>query len=312
MINAPPPIARYPLTQPPSHKSPDLRNAQLIRLYTSLLRSTPLILFFQHNNLTRAEWIYVRRELFNALQKTDAQESTDLAHDIKIQVLQVRMFKSALAIVEHFHPEANPPSSKPPHATDPSTQSSFDKLPKTATPNPQNPIFTHDLSTAARNAAYQHKDSISLSPLLCGPLAALILPQLNPAHLKTALSILAPEKPLYPPPTRKSTPTWHDPITQSGLQKLMLLGARVEGKAFDATEPRRIGAIEGGVDGLRAQVVALLNSVAGGVANTLEQSRMGIWMTMEGRKAMMQEEEAKGQGQGDKAPESAGGTGGDK
>ena len=56
-------------------------------------------------------------------------------------------------------------------------------------------------------------------------------------------------------------------------------------------EPKKIGLIEGGLDGLRAQIVALLGGVAASVTGVLERSRTGVWMTLEGRRAMMEDEE---------------------
>ncbi|KAK6724421.1 hypothetical protein SNK04_003253 [Fusarium graminearum] len=57
------PIDQAPATKPPSARPVETRKSQLIRTYTSLLRTTPLILFFQHSNLTAVEWAAVRREL---------------------------------------------------------------------------------------------------------------------------------------------------------------------------------------------------------------------------------------------------------
>ena len=39
--------------------------------------------------------------------------------------------------------------------------------------------------------------------------------------------------------------------------------------------------------------MALLNGAAGGLVGVLERSRTGVWMTLEGRRAMMEEEETK-------------------
>src|SRR5271156_26349 len=66
-----PPVSRYSLLQPPSHRPPEFRKSQLLRSYVSLLQSTPLILLFQHNNLKSMEWVSIRRELSRALQKVD-------------------------------------------------------------------------------------------------------------------------------------------------------------------------------------------------------------------------------------------------
>lgn len=78
--------------------------------------------------------------------------------------------------------------------------------------------------------------------------------------------------------------------TQRGLQKLMLLGARVEGRVFDNEGARWVGGIEGGLEGLRGQVVQLLESFGGGLTGALEGVGMGLWLTVEGRRGMLEEQ----------------------
>ncbi|KAM0796227.1 hypothetical protein BDR22DRAFT_893389 [Usnea florida] len=236
-ISSPPPIARFPQTQPPSHKPPELRNSQLHRQYTSLLRSTPLLLFFQHSNLKSSEWMAIRRELNWALEKVDKDLSTNLAPAIKIQTLRVRMFESAFLVTEYFHPDQHPTASTP-HPTDPATQSSASLA--NHTPNAADKTFTHSLSRTAHAATSRYKKKYPLRHLLTGPLAAMSFPSVTPQHVRSALSILVPKAPTFAAPTRRANPSYYDPSVQQGLQKLILLGARVEGRVFDA---------EGGVGG---------------------------------------------------------------
>ncbi len=54
-----------------------------------------------------------------------------------------------------------------------------------------------------------------------------------------------------------------------------------------------VGGIEGGMDGLRGQLVAILSSVGAGVTNTLESAGRSLYFTVEGRRGML-EDEAKG------------------
>ena len=81
----------------------------------------------------------------------------------------------------------------------------------------------------------------------------------------------------------------------------MLLGARVEGKAMDADGVAWVGGIEGGLEGLRAELVRLvggeemkgglvrvLEGVGGGLVGALEGSRMGLWGVLEGRKRILE------------------------
>merc|ERR1711939_1037586 len=165
------PIARYPSTQPPSYKPPEFRKSQLLRQYASLLRSTPLMLLFQHNNLKSMEWVGIRRELAKALQKVDE------------------------ARVAAGHP--------------------------------------------AENSA----EGIKIQ------------------------------------------------IIQTGLQKLLLLGARVEGKVFDIDGTKWVGGIEGGLEGLQAQLVSMLQGFGAGLTNTLESAGKSLYFTVEGRRTMLEDEE---------------------
>ncbi|OBT80130.1 hypothetical protein VF21_01098 [Pseudogymnoascus sp. 05NY08] len=263
----PPLKSRLPTTQPISLKPAQFRKTQLLRQYASLLRSTPLLILFQHNNLNTAEWTSLRRELAAALAKVDAQlalagEPVPPGSAVKLQIVQTGMFAAALRVVEYF---------------DPSTVGSG--------------VESHTLSKAAHEAVVGTRTSHGFAPLLAGPVAVLTFPTVSPAHLKAALTVLAPLAPTYPAPTRRAHPGWHDNAVQTGLQKLQLLGARVEGKVFDMEGARWVGLIPGGLEGLRAQVVHLLQSAGAGVTNALESAGKNLFFTVEGRRMMLEEEE---------------------
>lgn len=224
------------------------------------------MLIFQHNNLKTYEWMLVRRELDTALRSIDGSlppSSPPLADSIKIQIIQTRIFQAALLVVEHFRPEQFPSSPE---------------------------AFTHALSSTARYAGISKKNLHPLTPLLAGPLAVVSFPTVSPLHLKAVLSILAPHPPLFAAPTRRARPGYHDPRTQNGLQKLLLLGARVEGKVFDTDEVRWVGGIEGGMEGLRAQLVGMLAGVGAGVTGLLESTSRSLYFTLEGRRGMLEDE----------------------
>lgn len=262
------PIAHYPRKQPPSYKPAEFRKTQLLRQYASLLRSNPVMLLFQHNSLKSSEWVSVRRELSKALQKVDeAQSATgkpheNLASGIKMQIIQTGIFAAALRVVEYYRPE----------------------------PQPAGEALTHVLSKAAHDAVVNKKKTHALSPLLSGPLMVLTFPTVSPQHMKAALSILAPSSPLFPAPTRKANPGWHEGAVQTGLQKLLLLGARVEGRVFDMDGVKWVGSIEGGLEGLRAQLVLILQNMGAGFTNTLESVAKSLYFTLESRRTMLEEE----------------------
>ncbi|KAK1999575.1 hypothetical protein LX36DRAFT_655367, partial [Colletotrichum falcatum] len=274
-------------TKPPSARPPETRKSQLIRTYTSLLRTTPLILFFQHNNITADEWSALRRELNASLAAAATPEGSPLrGQDVQLQVLRTRMFNVALKLAEFFDPEAA--------KAKPGVQ--------TGTRGP----LVHDLSAAAYEAMKEFEppaDSAyaQISPLLCGPTAALVFPAVSPAHLAAALRVLAPSPPKFPAPTRKNSPGYYDPQCQNALQKLLLIGGRIEGDVFDVEGVKWVGGIEGGLDGLRAQLVHLLQSAGLGLTTALEGGSKSLWLTLEGRRTQLEDEgkegEAKAEGE---------------
>nr|POE47502.1 54s ribosomal protein l11, mitochondrial [Quercus suber] len=299
--NAAPPMLRYPTLQPPSHKPPEFRKSQLHRQYQSVLRSSPLMLLFQHNNLKAVEWMGIRRELASALQKVDNELAKDensgsASKGIKLSVVQTGIFASALKVVEfwdlNFEAGQSRLEAATPHATDPSTTSSTE-LPNT-TSNPSDPAFMHGLSRKAwlESKYAARKQRHGLEPFMSGPLAILTFPSVSPQHLKAALSILSPSKD-FPAPKRRVAAGYYEAPVQNGLQKLMLLGARVEGKVFDTDGTKWVGGIQGGLDGLRAQLVAMLGSVAGGITSTLEAASKSLYLTMESRRSVLEEDEKK-------------------
>ena len=87
-------------------------------------------------------------------------------------------------------------------------------------------------------------------------------------------------------------------MTQAGLQKLLLLGARIEGKVFDQEGTRWVGGIEGGIEGLRAQLVHLLSSSGASITGALEGVGKSLWVTVEGRRGMLEEEDKTKSGAG--------------
>ncbi|KAM5381781.1 hypothetical protein ACJZ2D_003001 [Fusarium nematophilum] len=279
------PVEHIPATKPPSARPVETRKSQLIRTYTSLLRTTPLILFFQHSNLTAVEWAAVRRELKKALSAVPppnaapGAEPVDITPLVQLQVVRTNMLSVALKLVEFYDPETAAASASTARTS-------------------RGPVV-HDLSKAAYEAiknAEVPEDSnyAQIQPLLVGPLAALVLPAVSPAHVAAALSILSPVPGQFPAPSRKKGPGFHDPICQSGLAKLLLVGGRIEGKIFDKSGVNWVGGIGGGLDGLRAQLVAMLQGAGLGITSTLEGGSRSLWLALEGRKGQL-EDEAKGE-----------------
>lgn len=245
-----------------------------------------MILIFQHNNLTVLEWTAVRRELRAALADVEVPGlPEEFSSKIQLQVIRLRMFKVAMRLTEFYDPSTVPESQ--------ATTISGKKV---------KVRYNHDLSEAARNAVKSAAGdpdnlpagslSAELAPVLVGPIALLTMPAVSPAHLAAALKVLAPSPPTFSAPTRKKRPGYWEPTVQSGLQKLLLVGGRVENRVFDLDGVKWVGGIEG-LDSLRAQLVAMLQSAGMGLTSALEGAGKSIWLTMESRRTML-EEEAKG------------------
>jgi large subunit ribosomal protein L10 len=248
------------------------------------------MLIFQHNNLTSSELNGLRRELASALRKVDEAEGTTFSDFVKLQVIQTGIFASALQVVEFYDPSTPINQTRPSPTEIPGSRYYKKQLP---VPNKFDAQFTHGLSVTAhrtaKNASKSKKHS-ELAPLLKGPLVLLTLPTVSPAYLKAALHILSPSE-KFPAPKRRANPTYHEPAVQSGVQKLMLLGARAEGRVFDTEGARWIGGIEGGLTGLRSQVVALLQQFGIDLTSTLEAASKSLLFSLETRRSVLEEEE---------------------
>lgn len=266
------PIQRHHPLQPPSHRRPDDRKSQLLRQYVATIRSCPIILVYQHSSIVAKELAAIRRELKGALSKVDKTMDTDYADLIKLQVIRNGIFDAALKLADNWHPTKTADSSPAIVGTAGEAQE-------------HEPL--HILSGTAYKAVRNTRHG--LEPLLAGPLAVVTLPFASPEHLKTIFSILSPN-PQFPAPKRKAAPSYYERDVQTALPKLMLLGARVEGKAFDIDQARWVGSIQGGLGGLRAQLVAALQGIGAGLASTLDSAGRNLYFTLEGRKGMLEEE----------------------
>ncbi|EEQ85610.1 hypothetical protein RJZ56_007949 [Blastomyces dermatitidis] len=276
----PSPAAAYPSNQPPSHRRPEFRKSQLHRQYTSILRTTPLILIFQHNNLLSVEWAGIRRELTKALQKVDEANAAagrtepPLASLVQLKIIQTSIFEAALRVVDFFRPGETTP-----------------RGPGKIAAAKADSNLTHDLSRTAYAAVLDKKGKHDLSNVLIGPIAVLTFPHVSPEHLKAALSILAPKPPQFPAPGRRLNPGLYDLPVQEGLKKLILLAARVEGKVFDQDQTRWVGGIEGGMTGLRSQLVSLLQGAGASITTTLDAAGKSLYLTLESRRSVLEEEQ---------------------
>lgn len=271
------------------------------------------MLLFQHNNLKANEWAAIRRELDLALQKASASATSpdtpgtpDPATSIKLQTIQKGVFGAALRVVEFYHLDVSTPQadtdpnlSIPPLDQRPSLNAQSHSLSRAAylstlrSGNPKRAKPTARWKYDPRPSAHRKK-STPLHKVLHGPIALLKFPTVTPAHLAAALSVLAPTpgaSSAFPAPRRRVNPGFYEPAVQGGLGKLILLGARVEGRTMDGEGIRWVGGLanSGGLEGLRAQLVGLLAGVGGGITSALEGAGKSLWVTIEGRRVGLEE-----------------------
>lgn len=206
----------------------------------------------------------------------DSRKTSAVGSEVKLQIIQTNIFEPALRVAEFYKP---PPPPSPEELRN-----------LTISSEKEDPTLTHALSESAYNAVLRKKGRHPLTPLLTGSLALLTLPTVSPQYLKGALQILAPQAPGFPAPKRKTNPGYWDPAVQDGVKKLILLGARVEGKIFDMDGTRWVGGINGGMQGLRAQLVYMLQGVGAGITSALEGASRSLYFTMESRRQMLEEE----------------------
>ena len=269
-----------------------------------------------------------------------------IASKTRLQIVQTGILASALRIVEFYRPEeeSHLPNSGESviHPTDPLVESSTPI--STASASPDDPSFTHALSRrawkASREALRKEKEQLGaqqqqqqqqvqqqylslITPLLAGPIALLSFPVISPPHVAAALSILAPNKPRFPAPRRRVRPSYHDPAVQSGVQKLMLLGAKVDEnlglertvdtaaaaansssinsrvRIMDVGAVHDLASIQGGIDELRAQLVNVLEGVGISlVSGALEGVGKNLWSVLEGRRMELEKDEKGEKGEG--------------
>lgn len=281
-------MSRYSPLQPPSHRDPKYRKSQLLRSYVSLLQTTPLLLLFQHNNLKSMEWVGIRRELAAALAKVDAQFIADGRDDlavggsVKLSIVQTNIFEPALRIAEYYRPGS--PASLLLESSSGSVES--EKM---------DPALTHVLSEGAYRATRPgHTSSHPLATLLSGPVAVLGFSAVSPAHLRAALGVLSPDKKAFRAPRKVGAPGLYESSVQEGLRKIMLLGARVDGRVLDLEGVKWVGGIEGGIDGVRAQLVGMLQGFGAGLTAVLGSAGQSVWATVEARRRDMEGPAAEG------------------
>jgi large subunit ribosomal protein L10 len=221
------------------------------------------MLLFQHNSILAPEMASIRRELNDALLRADKESGNEFSHLISFKVIRNGVFDAAMRLVAHWKPEIS------------STIKGGD-------------MESHYLSETAYLASQKKKHG--LESLLAGPLAILTVPVSSAAHLSAALSILSPS-PATPAPRKRVAPGLYELNTQSGLAKLMLLGARVEGRAMDVDGTRWVAGL-GDVQQVRGQLVNVLQGVGMSLVGGLEGNAKSLWFALEGRRMELEKEAA--------------------
>ncbi|KAF3160568.1 hypothetical protein TWF106_003798 [Orbilia oligospora] len=252
--------------QPPSHRPYNSRQTLLHRTYISLLRATPLMVVFQHNNLRGSELVAIRRDLRVAMQNVDAQvaasqpapipdedgnippEPRPVGEQVKMVVVNTELFSAALRVAEYLPKDAKVGSSSGPEAYD---------------------------------MTLQYRGSHPMEALLVGPVGVIQFPTVSPPHILAVLNLLFPEKATF----KKGT----DPLFISGVSKMLLLGAKVDkvgGQTIDTAALKHITNL-GDLPTLRGQLLGLMQSAGAGLVATLQSPSKALWVTMEGRRKML-------------------------
>ncbi|KAI5855698.1 hypothetical protein BZA05DRAFT_389400 [Tricharina praecox] len=254
-----PPAARavvHAPTQPPSHRAADARKTQLHRTYLSLLRSSPVMLLFQHNNLRATEWTALRREVVTALSKIAPKgEADEIASNIKINILRGAVFSSAMRVAEFYDPKIDGKQ--------------------------------HGTSREAYEFSKRQKKH-PLDVLLTGPVGVVTFPAVSPVHLQTVVNIMFPAG---------RAVKGMDPAAVSGLQKLFLVAARVDGhvavgslgvgRVLDSSMVRWVSSLPGLTE-LRAQLAGMLQTTGGGdLVRSLESIPISIVRTVDAHRKIL-------------------------
>ncbi|KAK6335496.1 hypothetical protein TWF696_002270 [Orbilia brochopaga] len=257
---------------PPAHRPYYSRGHLLHRSYISLLRATPLLVMFQHNNLRAGELVSIRRDLRTAMANVDAMVAASrpppgptedgtvpsqprpVGEQVKMTILNTTVFSAALRSAEYLPKDAEVRSSSSPEA------------------------YTMTM---------QYTDAHPLSSVLVGPTGVIQFPEVSPPHLLGVLNLLFPEKYTF----RKGT----DPAFISGVQKLVLLGAKVDkvgGTTIDTDSLKHITTL-GDLTTLQGQLLGVMQSAGGSLISTLQSPARGLWFVMDGRRKMLDPETAK-------------------
>ncbi|KAF3930448.1 hypothetical protein ABW20_dc0105941 [Dactylellina cionopaga] len=132
-----------------------------------------------------------------------------------------------------------------------------------------------------------YKNLHPIEPLLVGPVGVVQFPTVSPPHLLAVLSLLFPEKATF----KKGT----DPLFMSGVQKMILLGAKVDkvrGQTIDSEMLKHITTL-GDLTTLQGQLLGVMQSAGAGLVSTLQSPSRGLWVMMEGRRKMLDPETGK-------------------
>ena len=218
-------------TQPPSHRAAACRKTQLQRTYLSIIRSTPLMLVFQHNNLRSVEWSALRREVALALAKlAPAGEDDAVASGTMLHVVRGALFSQAMRVAERYDARGGQ---------------------------------QHGTSREANEGAKKKKHKHRMAALLSGPIGLVTFPAVSPPHIKTVTNVMFPDGRIV---------KGLDPLAVAGLQKLVLLAARVDGhvasgtldggRLIDASMARMVGELPG-FGPLQGQLVGMLQGAGG-------------------------------------------------
>jgi large subunit ribosomal protein L10 len=128
-----------------------------------------------------------------------------------------------------------------------------------------------------------------IAPIITGPVGIVTFPVASPEYLKTVMAVMFPES--------GRAARGMDPLAASGLQKLVLLTARVDGHVaagkVGAGQVMEVGKVKWlstlpELEGLRGQLVAIFQRIGGGdLARSLEAIPTGVVRTLDAHRKVL-------------------------
>lgn len=129
-----------------------------------------------------------------------------------------------------------------------------------------NGLFTHGLLRRTREIAGKEKHKLNLGAIVSSPLAIVVFADIAPQYNETVLSLLPLSKPAF----------WHRACSTRQFLQSIILGASAECKVYNASKMFGFGGVGSEIDGLRAQLIHMLQGAGGSLTSPFECTSNGL------------------------------------